>query len=192
MIPVKSCTRVVLASLVDQMLLPAIYSRIYVQMAQRAPVGSSKRLGGKAFLLLSVGFVRFLVDCFFAPWAFLVVFAVGALSDQMRGEGVDFDALAALAADDEHGACVEIVHVFVILLHESFVDSFAKLANYILVGVVLVFALAFFGNLDELVTHVQLLLLLLLLFVSGLGVVGFRLDGFLVEILRLLHASCFI
>ena len=41
MIPVKSGPRVIFASLVDQMFLPAIGAGVDVQMAKRAPVGSS-------------------------------------------------------------------------------------------------------------------------------------------------------
>lgn len=54
----------------------------------------------------------------------------------MGSESVDLDALAAFAADDEHGTGVEVMHVLVVLLHKALVHPFAKLADFILVYLV--------------------------------------------------------
>lgn len=98
--------------------------------------------------------VKFLMHCFLASRAFLVVLAVCALSDQVRGQGTDFDALAAFAADDQHGTCVEVMHVFVVLLQESLVHSLAELAYLVLVYLVGHFWCWLFGVFNELVSCV--------------------------------------
>jgi hypothetical protein len=51
----------------------------------------------------------------------------------VRSESADLDALATLAAYDEHGAGIEVMHIFVVLFSKSFVDSFAELALLIFV-----------------------------------------------------------
>ena len=98
--------------------------------------------------------VKLLVHCFLASRAFLVVLAVCALSDQVRGQGADLDALSAFAADYQHGTSVEVVHVFVVLLHESFVHSLAEFAYLVLVDLVGHFRGWLFGVFDELVSCV--------------------------------------
>jgi hypothetical protein len=157
-------------------------------MAEGTPVGRSEWLGRQALLLFRMGLVALLVDGLLAAGALLIILAIGTLAHQMRSQCVDFDALPALAADDEHGTGIEVVHVLVVLLHEALVHSLAEFANLILVHLVGVFTCAFLWNLDEFVTHVQLLLLLLtptsLRFLRA-----FCLDRLLVKILRLLHSA---
>jgi hypothetical protein len=133
MIPVKSGPWVILASLIHQVFLPAIGSGVDIKMAERAAIGGGEWFGGQALLLLRVRLVGLLVDCFLAARALLVVLAVGALSHQMGGQRVDLDALAALAADYEHGTCVEVMHVFVVLLRKALVHPLAELADFVLV-----------------------------------------------------------
>lgn len=98
--------------------------------------------------------IKLLVHSFLTSRAFLVVLTVCALSNQVRGQGADFNALAALAADDQHGACIEVMHVFVVLLHESLVHSLAELTYLVLVYLVGHFWCWLFGVFNELVSCV--------------------------------------
>jgi hypothetical protein len=115
------------------MLLPAIDSCVYVQMAKRTAVRSRKRFGRKTLFLLNVSFVVLLVHCFFTSRAFLVILTIGAFSNQMGSKGTDLDSLATLAADNKHWASIEVMHVFVIFFNKPFVYSFAELALLIFV-----------------------------------------------------------
>lgn len=156
-------------------------------MAEGTPIGRSEWLGRQALLFLRVCLVTLLVDCLLAAGAFLVVLAIGTLAHQMGGQRVDLDALSALTADDEHGTGIEVVHVLVVLLHETLVHSLAELANLILAYLIGVFTPAFLWDLDEFITHIQLLLLLTTTSLRFLR--AFCLYWLLVEILRLLHSA---
>jgi hypothetical protein len=115
------------------MLLPSVGTWVDVQMAQRASVGRSQWFSRQALLLLNMRLVDLLLHRLLAPGALLVVLAILALSHQMRGEGADLNALSALATNGQHGAGVVVVHIFVVLLDESFVVSFAELAVLVFV-----------------------------------------------------------
>lgn len=80
------------------------------------------------------------------------------------------------------------MHVLVVLLHEALVHSLAEFTDLILVYLVVVFTRAFLWDLDEFVTNIQLLLLLLTT-TSLRFLRGFCLDRLLVEVLRLLHST---
>ncbi len=80
MIPVKSGPWVILASLIHQVLLPAIGSGVDVKVAERTAIGSSEGFGRQALLLLHMGLVVLLVDCLLAAGALFVVLAVGTFS----------------------------------------------------------------------------------------------------------------
>ena len=80
------------------------------------------------------------MDCFFTSWAFLIVFTVGALSDQMRSQSANLYSLSALITDNEHRTGIEVVHVFIILLDKSLIYSFAELALLVLVYLIYLFA----------------------------------------------------
>ncbi len=69
------------------------------------------------------------------------------------------------------------MHIFVILFSESFINSITEFAYFIFVDVIGVFTLGFFRDLYELVSYLEVLLLLLRL---G-SIVGFLLYGFFIE-----------
>ena len=73
------------------------------------------------------------MNCFFASRAFLKITALLTLTDQMRVHRTNLYALTALAANGKHGAGIEIMHIFVVLLNKSFVNSFTKLADLVLI-----------------------------------------------------------
>lgn len=184
---VKSCTGVILTALLHQMLLPPIHPRVDVQVAEGTPIGSCHRLRRQALLFLNVGFVWLLVNSLFAARTLLIIFAVGTFTNKVRGEVAYFDGLAALAADDEHGAGVEVMHILIVFLGESLVHSLAKLANMVLVDLIGRLHCLLLGSLDELVAPLQLLLPALCRPFLG----HFRFYWLLIVALRLLHVPCF-
>jgi signal transduction histidine kinase len=123
-------------------------------VAQRTAVVGSHRLGRQTLLLLDVRFVALLVHCLLAAWTLFVVLTVGALSHLVGCQRTYLNSLSALSADAQHGAGVEVVQIFVVLLYETFVHSFAEFASYCLVVLVDRVATAFLGDLDEFVAHV--------------------------------------
>ena len=108
-----------------------------------------------------MGFVILLVDCFFAPRAFLVILAIGALSHEVISESTNFNGLSTFSTDREHRAGIEIVHIFVILLGKALIYSFAKLAMLFLVNHVYIFIHFFLRNLYKLIASLELFLVLI-------------------------------
>ncbi len=78
-------------------------------------------------------FILFLVDSLLAAGTSLVEFAVSALSYLMRCERADFHHLLAFLADRQHGACMVEMHIHIVLLVESLVESLTELTYEILV-----------------------------------------------------------
>lgn len=131
-----------------------------------------------------MAFVVLLVDCLLAPWTLLIVLAIGTFPNQMRSQSANFNALTALAANDEHRAGIEVMHVLVVLLYEPFVDSLTKFTHFFLIYK---FCRSLFGNINKLIPHLQLHLSLLPSRSSLLR--SFWLYGFLVKILRLVRMT---
>ena len=149
---ISSCSRIVLAPLIDQMFFPAIHPSVDVKMAQGAAICSSHGFGWKALLLLNMCLVYLLLDCFLASWTLFIVFAIGALSHQMGGECTYFNALIALFADGKHRASIVVVHIFVVLFNKFFIMSFAKLA---ILFFILKLGWLFLRNFNKLVPNFQ-------------------------------------
>lgn len=118
------------------MLLPPVGARIDIQVAEWAAVSSSQWLGGKALFLFDVCLVGFLMDGLLAPGTLFIVLTIGAFAHQVGGECVDFDALPAFTAYDEHRTGIEVVHVLIVLLNKSFVHSLAEFAYLVFVNVI--------------------------------------------------------
>ena len=123
-------------------------------MTQRTSVGSSQWLAWQTLFLLNVSLVVFLLNCLLATRTLFIVLAIATLSNQVRSHRAHLDPLAAFRTNSQHWTGVEVVHVFVVLLNESFIDSFAKLTNLVLVNNACCFAI-FLWNLDELIPHFQ-------------------------------------
>lgn len=79
------------------------------------------------------------------------------------------------------------MHIFVILLSKSLIDSITKFANFIFIDVIWVFALGFFRDLYELITYFEVLFLLLRL----VSIISFLFNRFFIEC-RLFSMSSFL
>ena len=160
------------------MLFPTICSRVDVQVAKRTTISSCEWFGWKALFFLYMGFVYFLMDCFFASWAFLIVFTVCTFTYQMRSKSANLYSLSTLIADNKHRAGIEVMHVFIVLLDKSFINSFAELALLVFVYLVYLFACWLFRDLNELISCLHLRRWLLSSDSSFLW--SFRFDWFLI------------
>lgn len=82
------------------------------------------------------------------------------------------------------------MHIFIIFLHEAFIDSIAEIAYFFFIY--FIFVGSFFWNIYELVSA-GIKILLLILFISLSSFLrSFRFDWFLIKILRLIHTSLLI
>jgi hypothetical protein len=122
----------------------------------------------------------------FATRTLLVVFTVGAFTNEVGGEITDLNSLSTLTADTNHRTSVEVMHIFVVLLHETFIHSLAKLTDFFFIDNVFVYFCTFLGNLYEFVTSIKVLLLLLLRLATSLSrfINGLAFYWLLIKMLR--------
>jgi hypothetical protein len=105
----------------------------------------------------------------------------------MRGEGTDLYALSTLTANDDHGTCIEIMHIFVIFFRKSFIYSLAEFTHQVWVDLVLSISSCLLWDINKLVTRIEILA------ISWLGLLGdLRFNRLLIEVLRLFIVSFFL
>jgi len=126
------------------------------------------------------------MNCLFTTRTLLIVLTVCTFTNEVRCKIADFNSLSTFAAYTDHRASVEVMHVLVILFHETFVHSFAKLTDLLFIYNVFAGISTFFGNLNEFVSRIEILLLSL-----STSLCCLRFYGFLLETLRLFLLNCF-
>jgi hypothetical protein len=131
-------------------------------MTQWTAVIGSQRFRWQTFLLLNMGLEIFLMDCFFTTRTLLIVLAIGTLPNKVGCKVTDLDALPTLATDKDHRAGIEVMHVFIVLFHKTFINSLAELADLVFVYNVFVSIGCLFGNLYKLISSIEILLLSML------------------------------